>query len=292
MFKIPIPTFNKLGPYPEFKDLVNKINTLVGEMQNLMLNMDSVNIFEVGGWLVTSDQLASQDGDVGMSTLDTASDDIRFWAGDLITGIPKFYVTKGGLLHAIDGELIGRFQTKSGSAVLMDVYQNANGGELKLFDISGNLNVKIGSESGAGTNAGGTIIVYNDLPLGGDEQTKQRVALGANAARDSGFLNVKGSNDTVRVQLEGETAVGVFGMIILRDGFEVEQVRVSAGSDSYYLGGDVGFGKSTPVYTVDSSGDINADGVFRSNGFAGFTGTFVAGTQTVTVKGGIITSVV
>jgi hypothetical protein len=42
-----LPTFTGLKPYPEFQDLVNKINTLVQELQNLMLNLDSINVREL-----------------------------------------------------------------------------------------------------------------------------------------------------------------------------------------------------------------------------------------------------
>lgn len=111
---MPVPTFTKLGPSPEFNDLVKKINTLVSELQNLMLGVDSINVFEVGGWRVTLDQLASSDGDVGMSTTDTAGDDIRFWAGDAKTGTPKFKVTKSGILSATDGIFDGKITADEG----------------------------------------------------------------------------------------------------------------------------------------------------------------------------------
>jgi hypothetical protein len=39
-----MPTFTGLKPYPEFNDVVTKINTLVGELQNLMLSLDSLNV--------------------------------------------------------------------------------------------------------------------------------------------------------------------------------------------------------------------------------------------------------
>lgn len=41
---MPIPTFSKLKPDPSFADIVTKVNTLVGEMTNLMLNLDSLNV--------------------------------------------------------------------------------------------------------------------------------------------------------------------------------------------------------------------------------------------------------
>lgn len=41
---MPIPSLNKLPPEPGFNDLVIKINALVGEMTNLLLNLDSLNV--------------------------------------------------------------------------------------------------------------------------------------------------------------------------------------------------------------------------------------------------------
>lgn len=44
---MPIPALNKLPPEPSFNDLVNKLNSLVGEMTNLLLNLDDVNFDEI-----------------------------------------------------------------------------------------------------------------------------------------------------------------------------------------------------------------------------------------------------
>ncbi len=46
---MPIPTFTGLRPDPTFEDLKVKINTLVKELTNLMLNLDKENIVEVDG---------------------------------------------------------------------------------------------------------------------------------------------------------------------------------------------------------------------------------------------------
>lgn len=61
---MPIPTFNKLGPYPEFKDLVNKINTIVAELQNLMVSLDTLNIIKLNAKVIealtiTADKIAA-----------------------------------------------------------------------------------------------------------------------------------------------------------------------------------------------------------------------------------------
>jgi len=60
-----------------------------------------------------------------------------------------------------------------------------------------------------------------------------------------------------------------------------------------FLGGNVGFGLSSPVYRVDVSGDINLTGVYRVAGAAGVAGSFTTTDgKTVTVTGGIITAIV
>lgn len=41
---MPIPTFTGLGPDPQYEDIVNKVNTLVAELRNLMLTLDSLNV--------------------------------------------------------------------------------------------------------------------------------------------------------------------------------------------------------------------------------------------------------
>jgi hypothetical protein len=61
---MPIPTFTKLGPKPEFNDLVNKINTIVAELINIMLNMDSLNVVSL-----TADHIDTGTLDAGVVTI-------------------------------------------------------------------------------------------------------------------------------------------------------------------------------------------------------------------------------
>lgn len=61
---MPVPTFTKLGPRPEFEDLVRKINTIVGELTNLMLNMDSLNVVEL-----TADHISAGTIDANIVTI-------------------------------------------------------------------------------------------------------------------------------------------------------------------------------------------------------------------------------
>lgn len=140
----PVPTFTGMGPNPSFEDIVKKVNTLVMELRNLMLHMDSVNMFEVGGWLVTHDQLASKDGDVGMSTVDTGGDDIRFWAGDVKTGTPKFKVTKAGIATLISMIIQS---VAAGERIVID------GTGFHAYDASGVERITIGTSPAKGAKA-------------------------------------------------------------------------------------------------------------------------------------------
>lgn len=101
-----VPTITGLPPNPDFGELVTKVNTLVNELRNLLLTLDSNNALEFGGWQVELNKFISIDRDVGMSTEDTGADDVRFFAGP--NGAAWFYyVTKSGKLYATDAFITG-----------------------------------------------------------------------------------------------------------------------------------------------------------------------------------------
>ena len=91
-----------------------------------------------------------------------------------------------GNLTATSADINGRLRTYNGGTLLLDLFKNANGGQIVLNDLSGNLNVKIESESGDGNNIGGTVALYND----GDN----RVSIGTVKSTDSGQIQVRDAN--------------------------------------------------------------------------------------------------
>lgn len=95
--------------------LIIILNQLIEELDWLLGGfVDSKNVREIGGWLVSKDRLESKDKDVGMSTEDTGTDDIRFFAGP--NGeVWFYYVTKTGKLYATDAFISGRIE---GSTVI------------------------------------------------------------------------------------------------------------------------------------------------------------------------------
>lgn len=96
----------------------------------------------------------------------------------------------------VDGAITSsRSTTLSGGYTLSDLYYNSNGGLLQIYDNTGLLNVKLGSENGTGANNGGTLILYND------SATKPRVELGIEKTKDAGAINLKDTNGTVRMAM-------------------------------------------------------------------------------------------
>lgn len=102
----------------------------------------------------------------------------------------------GGLIQG------ARLQELNGATLLADVYKDANGGLLKINDIIGNLNVKLGSESTTGSNIGGCLLLYKDA------LAQLRCYLGTNKALDYGFLQLYGGNNGIRVNIVGAGGEG------------------------------------------------------------------------------------
>lgn len=102
-----VPNINPIKEVIPHEDLVNEVAKLQKMVRYLLTKgLESDNIIEVGNWIVEADQLVADDGDVGLSTADTAADDVRIWAGDKKDGTPKFKVTKSGILTAVSAILM------------------------------------------------------------------------------------------------------------------------------------------------------------------------------------------
>lgn len=65
---MPIPTFTKMGPYPDFDAVVAKINTLVSELQNLMLSLDDANFRSITAAVMDVGELSAITANMGKLT--------------------------------------------------------------------------------------------------------------------------------------------------------------------------------------------------------------------------------
>jgi len=284
----------------ELRAYVMNLQQWVAQMQrdqNYYLNqMDSDNISEVGGWRVTPEQLASKDGDVGMSTADTGADDIRFWAGDVITGTPLFYVTKSGKLFAGNGEFVGKI--------------TAGEGEIGGFTITADaLTAKTGGRIENHSAAANKVYIDETGLHANDASGVERVTLGTTPAKGAKAWHFYGL---------GGPAAGLMGIVL----YDTETVDGASRTGQFVVG------PSAQVLLFDEDGDfrlmndtgagIRAVGTSRpeiqdgfggwgqiayksevdakQDAFTGYSGSVVVGdggggTLTLNYSNGILTSV-
>ncbi|MCZ0757044.1 phage tail protein, partial [Anoxybacillus sp. J5B_2022] len=130
-----------------------------------------------------------------VETLLNATDGIKITNN----GIPVFFVDTTGNV-TFDGQLK---VTENGIPLLL-AFMDTYGGKIEVRDINGNMNVKIGSESGTGDNKGGTIVLYDD----GDGDSYRRVELGISTSYSAGLINLRDSNGAARVSLAAQSNIG------------------------------------------------------------------------------------
>lgn len=112
----------------------------VGKQLDFLLsgNLGSKNIREVGDYLVGANDFVSRSGTVGISSLVTGADDLRFWAGSAARETAPFRVYESGDTHvanllATGGTVTGA--TIQTSASGQRVVQDING--LRSYDANG-----------------------------------------------------------------------------------------------------------------------------------------------------------
>lgn len=101
-------------------------------------------------------------------------------------------------------------QISDSGKILMDVFKDTNGGVIKLNDINGNLNIKMGSEGEGGSNTGGTVLLYDDAPEGQDPTNYMRVGIAIDANTGVGIISLRNGNNVRQVQLEGDGGIFLF----------------------------------------------------------------------------------
>lgn len=90
------------------KQLANLVAELIDDISFIMNgNIDSRNTREIGGYTVGLHELMSKSGEVGLSSIETAADDIRIWAGSSIPEAAPFRVYESGRMEATNGYFTG-----------------------------------------------------------------------------------------------------------------------------------------------------------------------------------------
>lgn len=110
------PNFGFLSGLTTMEDVQGALARLKRELDFYFQGKISTsNIRELSGWQASETELMSLDGDVGMSTADTVSNDVRFWAGDTDKDNAPFMVYEDGHLFASDVDLTGKITATSGA---------------------------------------------------------------------------------------------------------------------------------------------------------------------------------
>lgn len=100
---MPIPTFSGLPPYPEFNDVVNKINKLVNELRNLMLNLDTLNVVSLNAKVIEAGTITADK--MNVSELSAISANLGHITAGLIEAVQiygSFIATANGTYPRIE----------------------------------------------------------------------------------------------------------------------------------------------------------------------------------------------
>jgi len=143
-------------------DLANIMAKVLNELDWLINGkLDSKNTREIGGYLVSLTSLQSANGVVGLSSLITAGDDLRIWAGNADRELAAFRVYESGHLFASNADITGKITATSGLI---------GGWTIEADRLSGSGLIVGGTISGSIINGasinGGTIDVDTDVHIG------------------------------------------------------------------------------------------------------------------------------
>jgi phage minor structural protein len=186
-------------------------------------------------------RIASSDGKILINLNATEGISIQ----NLIKGLKVFYVdTDGGVTH--DGKQI----TTSNGKTLIQNWKNDNGGSTEIYDINGNLNIRLGSENGLSANKGGTIVLYDDGSY------NPRVEIGINATNSYGEINLKDKLGLVRACMYADSNLGNGFFLVGSDGSLKSYITETLG----YIGDDIilTHGNYSTILTeyISKSGDV------------------------------------
>lgn len=289
----PVPTFTGLGPNPQFEDIVRKVNTLVNELRQLMLGMDSVNMFEVGGWLVTQDELASQDGDVGMSTAGTIPTSIRFWAGNAIPASAPFRVQQDGKMvsssGAIGGWVVGATSLLDVDGVVGMSSEVTAGNDIRFWAgdaIAANAEFRVYEDGTMYATAGN----FTGIITGGTLQTAvsgNRIVITNNSLKTYNGANLNGFawGTDVAGATFGDAFLYHAGSKLLefRDNFDSYSIRGGIAAIGMILGWISSPTTAEGAWTFVTAGSVEMNGTFKVHAGTAFDTITQANTSGLTL---------
>lgn len=194
---MPIPTFTGLGPNPQYDDVVRKVNTLVLELRNIILSLDSLNVVSL-----TADNIDAGTLNAGVVTI----------RSNLAGG--AYIVIDGTGIHVFDGvketltvDVNGDLSTQDGIITGGTVRTGASGAriefasnQMKTYNSSNQLMGMVLGPSDAGFSYGDAFFY--------DSGTKVMEF----------FNNLGGTGYTIRPAGSASLALGRTGFTTFADG--------------------------------------------------------------------------
>lgn len=212
--------------------------------KHLLLNAEAVKLKDNNGGVVVTEEegitvIAEQEKSI--KVMMNAKEGILIKNG----AIKKFYVDLDGNV-TFDGRLL--ITKGDGATPMLEAFLDEFGGRLLMYDVDGNLNLKMGSEETSETNRGGILKLYDD------GEDRLRVSLGATAEYGgNGSLKLYDSANVGRIFMAALNDPILGGLIGIAD--ETGSVKTSLTLNRGQIGGE---NIATEAY-VNSIGDTILD---------------------------------
>lgn len=153
------------------------------------------------------------------SSITQNADNISILADKLVNINGSFFTSDGsiytGKVYA-DNVIGGVIKGATSSYTFAQIAEGDTGGVMQIYDIYGNVNVAIGTESGNADNRAGTIVLFDD---GDGSPRYSRVEMGVSNKFDAGMINLRDFYGVARVGLYANNN-GNTGTIMILDSNE------------------------------------------------------------------------
>ncbi|MNS94105.1 hypothetical protein D3C72_1283100 [compost metagenome] len=143
---MPIPTFTGLPPDPSFEDMKDKLNTVVKELQNLLLNLDTLNVTRLNAEVIEANTITADKMNVNELSAITAN------LGHIVSGLVESVEIYGSYIAtnrgaypraemSVNQNMFATYQSDSSFIQIKAVNAGSNSPQLTVASPSASLNL-------------------------------------------------------------------------------------------------------------------------------------------------------
>lgn len=261
---------------------VSAVGALVATSATItgVITANTGKIGGANGWVISANYIKDVAGVTGLSSVVTAGDDIRFWAGHATPASAPFYVTEAGALVATSATITGAITATSGT-------------------FTGTVNAADGYFGGS-TN--GWVIAAGSLTAKGTSIFQTSASASTGIKIDSTSLRgYNGTVQTVNIATDGSGWVGLTGTkaiqwtaagVVSLGNWTVNASSIQTGA--FDTAGTMYFGTSgislSNTFKVTAAGVLTATGATISGAITATSGTFTGAVNATSGKFGTSTN--